>query len=98
MIYIAAARQAYGRLEISDIGFIRIEYSPSDAFTKPKNCTALEKLPVEGKVSHPVEEWVVRRDSRSRFLKKPDCRSDSSDLLNYGDGHVHERDSGEVGM
>lgn len=70
MIDVAAARQAYSRLEISDIGLVHSEHKASDAFTKVKRCTFLEHLLCTGRMEYPVDEWVLRLDvGRSRELE-----------------------------
>lgn len=61
MIDLLAARQAYSRLEISDIGLVRTQYNPADAFTKVGRCSALERMLDLGVIDHPVEQWVIRQ-------------------------------------
>lgn len=61
MIDLLAARQAYSRMEISDIGLVHTHHNPADAFTKVGNCAALERLVEIGVIDHPVQQWVIRQ-------------------------------------
>jgi hypothetical protein len=60
MIDITAVRNAYNDQELSDIGFVRTEYSPADAFTKIGYCEALETIVKTGICDLPIEQWVIR--------------------------------------
>lgn len=55
MIDIQAAREAYGKQEISDVGWIRSEDNPADGLTKPAPCEALERLLDTGMGNVPVQ-------------------------------------------
>jgi hypothetical protein len=41
MIDIAGVRAAYKIFEINDLGSIRTQFNPADAFTKPELCGAV---------------------------------------------------------
>lgn len=60
MIDIAAARQAYNRHEISNVGLIASEHNPADPMTKTRGCPALETLLRSGVDHTPVVQWVIR--------------------------------------
>lgn len=66
MIDIREAREAYGKQEISDVGWIRSEDNPADGLTKPAPCAALERLMDMGSLDTPVQQWVVRTPLRNR--------------------------------
>ena len=44
MIDISAVREAYGKQEISDVGFVTTKNNPADAFTKITYCEALQSI------------------------------------------------------
>lgn len=60
MIDIEAGREAYGKQEISDIGWIRTDDNPADGLTKSVLCPSLERLLDTGFLDVPVQQWVVR--------------------------------------
>lgn len=61
MIDVQAMREAYEKMEINDVAWIKSEHNPSDALTKVKENAALTKILDEGKISHPIQQWVIRR-------------------------------------
>jgi hypothetical protein len=61
MIDIAVSREAYNTQELSDIGLVRSEYNPADAFTKAGNCRILDNILRTGRLDHPVVQWVIRQ-------------------------------------
>lgn len=63
MIDIQAAQEAYGKQEISDVGWIRSEDNPADR-TKPAPRAALERLMDTGRLDLSVQQWVVRTPLR----------------------------------
>lgn len=63
MIYFQAVREGYERFEISDIGFIRSEYNPADAFTKSKTSPVLEQILEQGISKHQIDQWIIRERS-----------------------------------
>jgi hypothetical protein len=60
MIDLAATRQSYNRFEIQSVGLIRSEFSLADALTKQEPNDALYKALTTGKISHPVEDFIIR--------------------------------------
>lgn len=66
MIDVNAAREAYQKLEISDIGHVDDPDNPADGLTKAKQCNGLNTVLQTGTVNHEVNQWVVRND-RSVF-------------------------------
>ena len=66
MIDIAGVKQAYKTREIHTLGFIRTNYNVADALTKVKACDAMRKALRTGKLEHPVEQWVERKEEEGR--------------------------------
>ena len=62
MIDIASTREAYKRGEIAQIGHVRSEHNPADAFTKECKCPSLEEILETGIDRNPVDQWVQRND------------------------------------
>lgn len=60
MVDIAAARQAYNRYDISNVGLIASEDNPADPLTKENGCHALDTLLRTGMDHTPVAQWVIR--------------------------------------
>ena len=74
MIDIKDVRESYESQKISNVGFVRSEDNPADAFTKSKHCDALESILRTGAIDLHVDEWIVRqsssKDSTSSFERK----------------------------
>jgi hypothetical protein len=62
LIDVHAARQAYRRREIENIGLIASDCNPADALTKLNGNSALESLIRTHTLSHPIRNFVVSRD------------------------------------
>ena len=60
MIDVQAAREAYDKQEISDIGWIRSKENPAEELTKSAPCLALDRVMDTGTVNTQVHQWVVR--------------------------------------
>jgi hypothetical protein len=60
MIDIFAARQAYRRREIDNIGLIRSEFNLADDLTKLRGNGAMLRAIQSGRIQHPIEDFVVR--------------------------------------
>ena len=60
MVDVRSMRESYERMEISDLGWIRSEHNPADALTKMKENSVLNAILDEGKILHPVEQWIIR--------------------------------------
>jgi len=60
LIDVAAAREAYGQRELSNVGLVASENNPADGLTKVKACPALDSLLLTGRNHAAVEQWVVR--------------------------------------
>lgn len=60
MIDVQTIREAYEKMEISDVGWIRSEQNPADALTKVKDNEVLDRIIDEGILDHEVDQWVVR--------------------------------------
>ena len=58
MIDLNSARASYEANEILDVGFVRTDQNPADAFTKIGHCAALDRILVNGRADMEVEQWV----------------------------------------
>jgi hypothetical protein len=58
-IEVAVVREAYAKLELANVGFMRTAYNLSDPMTKHVKNTYLEKLLDTGAVDHPVEVYFT---------------------------------------
>jgi hypothetical protein len=58
-IEVAVVREAYAKLELSNLEFVRGAYNLADPFTKHVKNTHLDKLLDTGVVDNPVEEYVT---------------------------------------
>lgn len=78
MIDIKAVREAYERMEISDVGWIRSKDNPADALTKLTENAVLETIIRDGFVDHDISQWIVRtaQDNIHDFhdLERGECR------------------------
>lgn len=61
MIDVAAAREAYGTFEISDVALVARTVNPADGITKPKPCPPLLELMLNGIDTTQVDQWVTRK-------------------------------------
>lgn len=81
MIDIHATREAYDRQEITDIGLVRSQYNLADCMTKIMLPKQMIQVMRTSKLSHPVEQFVLRRaDDLQRqemcFVdRKAECRN-----------------------
>ena len=60
LIDIAAARQAYNRQDMSNVGLIASDNNIADALSKVRGCGALDALLRTGVDRTPVVQWVIR--------------------------------------
>ena len=65
MVAVRALRESYERMEIGNVGWIRSEWNPADALTKVRENQVLNKLLDKGVISHPTEQWVIRKTTVS---------------------------------
>lgn len=76
MVDIAAAREAYNDSTISNIGLIRSQYNIADALTKDGGNDALLTFLRESKISHPVEQYILRTSNHNALgHQKSGCDS-----------------------
>jgi len=66
MIDVAAARDAYNKHEISNVGLVKSEHNVADGLTKPGLCPAMEELLRTGVDKNPVQQWIIRSRSKSK--------------------------------
>jgi hypothetical protein len=74
MIDLVMVREAYDRMEIAQLAFLRTNWNPADALTKVSRNTYLETILTTGTIDHPVAQWVVRRRVLAR-KKDSECRN-----------------------
>lgn len=60
MIDIAAAKESFERLEISDLGLVRTEHMLADCLTKVMHPKQLLEALESGVLSHEIEKWIIR--------------------------------------
>ena len=60
LIDISAAREAYNRHEISNVGLVLSEHNIADGLTKPKPCSSLMQVMTSGYDKNPVQQWIFR--------------------------------------
>ncbi|OSX76619.1 hypothetical protein BU14_0183s0011 [Porphyra umbilicalis] len=60
LVDIAAARQAYNRQDLSNVGLVASENNIADALRKARGCGALDALLRTGVDRTPVVQWVIR--------------------------------------
>jgi len=60
LVDIAAARQAYNRQDLSNVGLIASDNNIADALSKARGCGALNALLRTGVDRTPVVQWVIR--------------------------------------
>ena len=65
MIDVAAARDAYNKHEISNVGLVKSEDNIADGLTKPGLCMALDEVLRTGVDKNPVQQWIIRSSSTS---------------------------------
>lgn len=61
MIDIAAAREAYNRNEISNVGLVKSANNLADGLTKPGVCQSLDDVLRTSVDRNPVEQWIIRK-------------------------------------
>jgi hypothetical protein len=59
-IEVAVVREAYAKLELANLGFVRTAYNLADPMTKYVKNTHLDKLLDTRVVDHPVDEYITR--------------------------------------
>jgi len=87
-IYVAAAREAYKRYEISNFGLVRSKHNPADGLTKPQICAALDGTLRMGTDVNPVEQWVTRNETMA------DSATETMRTAERTDGRSGEEDPG----
>ena len=60
MIEVTAAREAYNRHEISNVGLVPGDGNPADGLTKPSSCQALHEIMKNGVDDTKVTQWIYR--------------------------------------
>jgi hypothetical protein len=75
MIDPVVVREAYDRIEIAQLAFLRTNWNLADALTKVCHNTYLESILTTGIIVHPVPQWVVSRhvlaQKKGRVSKRP---------------------------
>ena len=62
MVEIMAAREAYNRYEISNVGLVPGNSNPAAGLTKPKICVQLNEYLHRGVDSTKVSQWMYRME------------------------------------
>lgn len=65
MIDIKSVREAYERMEVSDVAWIESKANPADPLTKLTSSPVLDKILDDGIIEHDVGQWVIRTPSQS---------------------------------
>ena len=60
MIDVAAARGAYNRNDISNVGLVLSQHNIADGLTKITNCKSLNEVMESGYDKNPVQQWIFR--------------------------------------
>jgi hypothetical protein len=74
MIDLAVVREAYGRMEIAQLAFLRTTWNPADALTEVSRNTYLYTILTAGTTDHSVAQWIVRRRVLAQ-KKGSECRN-----------------------
>lgn len=64
LIYLSALREAYTSGEIRNMGHILTSYNVADPLTKKMNSTIMTQLLETGKLSHPVNQWIIHEPNQ----------------------------------
>ena len=75
MIDLCTVNQSFKNGEFENIGFIRTQYNPADAFTKVKRNTILEQFLKTATIFHPIEQWIKRSwlQASGAYEKRGEC-------------------------
>jgi hypothetical protein len=74
MIDLVVVREAYDRMGIAQLAFLRTNWNPADALTKVSRNTYLKTILTTGTIDHPVAQRVARRRMLAR-KKDSECRN-----------------------
>lgn len=66
MVDVSAFREAYTRMDLSAVAWVRSENNPAESLTKPKENMVMNRTIDQGKVEHDVGQWVVRSADKFR--------------------------------
>ena len=62
MIYLKSVKECYQKKEIDNIAHVRTNFNPTDALTKFKRNSVLKLTLSDGKLEHPVDQWIIRQN------------------------------------
>jgi hypothetical protein len=65
MVDVAAVREAYHDLTISNVGLINSIHNPADGMTKVGCNQALLKLLTTHHIDHPIEQYILRNTGKA---------------------------------
>lgn len=68
LIDLAVVREANRRREVERFGFVRTADMPADGLTKVMDSPTLKRLMVDGRLDHPVAEYIEEDFVDVRFL------------------------------
>lgn len=66
IIDVAAAREAYNRHEISNLGLLQFEHNISNGITKQWQSAVLSKIMRTAMDVNPAQQWITRTDASAR--------------------------------
>ena len=64
LIDISAIRESYRAGDLDDVAHLSSEYNLADCLTKDKESSFLTSLMETGKLSHPVNQWIIRETEK----------------------------------
>jgi hypothetical protein len=73
-IDLVVVREAFDRMEIAHLAFLRTNWNTADALSKVSRNNYLETILTTGTIDHPVAQWVVRRHLLAH-RKGSECRN-----------------------
>ena len=60
MIDLRSVRECYENQELDNVAHIRSQFNPADSLTKIKRNSILDQILSDGKIHHPVDQWIMR--------------------------------------
>ena len=95
LIDISALRQSYNRGEIFNVGHVSSEYNLANPLSKKVKSDLLEEVMTKGKLSHPVNQWIVHQNRKDNLSESKDgaaVKRETGGCRNNDKSHVsHER-------
>lgn len=67
MTDLQTARDNYKFVTLNDVALVKSEHNIADALTKVKTCSMLMGTIFQGKIKHPVEQWISRTKRPEKY-------------------------------